>query len=125
MQHAGLRLDEKGSVGLTDPVARADRTGDVRLSCDEDPACVLESDTGVITLLSGPSDTGSPDVCRHHARTSTSRSAKLAAAAAGSQLCVGTPSGGTALLVLRIKATSQSKGARFVTADLTVWSPPS
>ncbi|MFK0013006.1 serine/threonine-protein kinase [Streptomyces sp. NPDC091027] len=125
VQHAGLRLDEKGSVGLTDPVARADRTGDVRLSCDEDPACVLESDTGVITLLSGPSDTGSPDVCRHHARTSTSRSAKLAAAAAGSQLCVGTPSGGTALLVLRVKATSQSKGARFVTADLTVWSPPS
>ncbi|MBT2482412.1 serine/threonine-protein kinase [Streptomyces sp. ISL-94] len=111
-----VRLDEKSSIGIKEPVQREDRTGDIRLNC-ENAGCALESDSSVITMLFGEPH-GSLDECWILLKGATARSFSLAPAAAGSEFCVKHPSGDIALLVLQIKSTVGPAG--FVVADMTV-----
>ncbi|MGW0748341.1 serine/threonine-protein kinase [Streptomyces sp. NPDC002587] len=119
--HPGLRLDEKNSIGIKDPVRRDDLTGDIRLNC-EVTGCQLVSDTSVFTMLYAEPGTGSLDTCSLLTRAATSKEFPLAAAAGGSEICVRHPSGDIALLVIQIKSTQYVKGTSgSVTADMTVW----
>ncbi|MFE9634271.1 serine/threonine-protein kinase [Streptomyces sp. NPDC006463] len=115
-----VRLDEENSIGIKEPVRRDDRTGDIRLNC-EVTGCQLESDASVLTLLYGPPGTGNLDTCRLMTRPAVSKKVPLAAAAAGSEICVMHPSGDIALLVIQIKSTPKLKELSFVSADMTVW----
>ncbi|MFJ4776744.1 protein kinase [Streptomyces sp. NPDC088762] len=111
-----VRMDEKNSIGVKEPVQREDRTGDIRLAC-EGVRCALESDSSVITMLFGEPH-GSIEECRILLKGATARSFSLAPAAAGSEFCVKHPSGDIVLLVLQIKSTLGP--APFVVADMTV-----
>lgn len=113
-------LDEKNSLNIKEPVERKDRKGDIRFVCN-DTNCSLESDTSVITMLySKPGATR--ESCRIALSGADSRRLPLAAAAAGSEICVKHPSGDIALLVIQVKSTALPKsGISFMTADMTVW----
>ncbi|MFP3989010.1 serine/threonine-protein kinase [Streptomyces sp. E11-3] len=115
-----LWLDEKNSLSIKEPVRRKDRKGDIRFVCGEH-SCALESDTSVITLLySKPGAT--LDSCRLALTGADSRRLPLAAAAAGSEICVKHPSGDIALFVIQVKSTALPKaGISFVTGEMTVW----
>ncbi|GAA3773797.1 serine/threonine-protein kinase [Streptomyces phyllanthi] len=111
-------LDAKNSLGIKEPVRRKDRKGDIRFVCEE-AGCALESDTSVITMLYGkPGATF--DSCRTALTGAKDRDLPLAAAAAGSEICVKHPSGDIALLVIQVKSTALPD-IGFVTADMTVW----
>ncbi|WJV50967.1 serine/threonine-protein kinase [Streptomyces flavofungini] len=113
-------LDEKNSLNIKEPVERKDRKGDIRFVCN-DTNCSLESDTSVITMLYGKPG-ATRDSCRIALRGADSRRLPLAAAAAGSEICVKHPSGDIALLVVQVKSTALPKsGISFLTADMTVW----
>ncbi|MEU9301784.1 serine/threonine-protein kinase [Streptomyces sp. NPDC048269] len=119
--YPGLRLDEKNSIGIREPVRHDDLTGDIRLNC-EVTGCQLVSDTSVFTMLYAEPGTGTHDTCSLLTRAATSKEFPLAAAAAGSEICVRHPSGDIALLVIQIKSTQYVKGTSgSVTADMTVW----
>ncbi|MFD0420097.1 serine/threonine-protein kinase [Streptomyces sp. NPDC127108] len=113
-------LDEKNSLNIKEPVERKDRKGDIRFVCN-DTNCSLESRTSVITMLySKPGATR--ESCRIALAGADSRRLPLAAAAAGSEICVKHPSGDIALLVIQVKSTALPKsGISFMTADMTVW----
>lgn len=113
-------LDEKNSLNIKEPVERKNRKGDIRFVCN-DTNCSLESDNSVITMLySKPGAT--LDSCRIALTGADSRRLPLAAAAAGSEICVKHPSGDIALLVVQVKSTALPKsGISFLTADMTVW----
>ncbi|WP_369780520.1 serine/threonine-protein kinase [Streptomyces sp. R33] len=120
--HTMLMLEEKNSISLKDPVRHEDRTGDIRLTCAEQE-CALESDSSLMTLLFGE-PSGSFEECR--ALTANgSRRVPLAAVALGSEICVRSPSGDIALLVIQVKSTVHVKGVpNFVSTDMTVWRTP-
>lgn len=112
-------LDEKNSLDIKEPVERKDRKGDIRFVCGE--TCALKSDTSVITMLYGKPGAGL-DTCRRALDGADSRDLPLAAAAAGSEICVRHPSGDIALLVVQVKSTAlPHSGVSFVTADMTAW----
>ncbi|MFC9294149.1 protein kinase [Streptomyces sp. NPDC057011] len=116
-----VRLDEKNSIGIKEPVNRTDRSGDIRLNCKV-LGCQLESDESAITLLYADPGTGSLDTCRLLTGEGAGHKLPLAATAAGSEICVRHPSGDIALLVIRIKSTVQLEGVPdWITADMTVW----
>ncbi|WP_314254901.1 serine/threonine-protein kinase [Streptomyces kutzneri] len=118
--YPSLRLDEENSIGIKDPVERATRAGDLRLDCKQS-LCALESDTSVITLLSGEPH-GSLDSCRSALGNRSTRSQTLLQAAAGSELCIKHQSGDIALLVLTLKSTPMLEELpSFLMADMTVW----
>ncbi|WKD34603.1 serine/threonine-protein kinase [Streptomyces xanthophaeus] len=118
--YPGLTLNEENSVGIKEPVQRANRAGDLRLDCEE-TGCRLESDTSVISLLSGEPH-GSLDSCRTALGTRSTRSQSLSQAAAGSELCVKHQSGDIALLVLTLKSTPWMRELPgSLRADMTVW----
>ncbi|MFA7766055.1 serine/threonine-protein kinase [Streptomyces sp. NRRL S-448] len=120
LPYPSLRLDEENSIGIKDPVLRATRAGDLRLDCEQ-VGCTLESDTSVITLLSGEPN-GSLDSCRTALGGSPTRSQTLSAAAAGSEFCIKHQSGDIALLVLTLKSTPWvHELPSFLMADMTVW----
>ncbi|MEU9473943.1 serine/threonine-protein kinase [Streptomyces avermitilis] len=113
-------LDEKNSLDIKEPVERKDRKGDIRFVCKE-TSCALESDTSVISMLySKPGAT--PDSCRLALTGAASHRLPLAAAAAGSEICIKHPSGDIALLVIQVKSTAlPNSGVSFITADMTIW----
>ena len=114
-------LTEKNSLSIKTLEERKDRKGDIRFVC-KDAGCALESDTSVITTLySKPGAT--LDSCRLGLTGAKSHSFPLAAAAAGSEICVKSPSGDIALLVVQVKSTAlwDTPGISFLTADVTVW----
>lgn len=113
-------LDAKNSLSVEEPVERKNRTGDIRLVCAE-RGCALESRTSVMTMLY--TDPGATlDTCRAVLDSADSHRLPLAAAAAGSEICVKHPSGDIALLVIQVKSTAlPASGVSFVTADMTVW----
>ncbi|MFG2873562.1 serine/threonine-protein kinase [Streptomyces sp. NPDC048337] len=116
-----VRLDEKNSVGIKEPVNREDRAGDIRMNC-EVTGCQLESDESVFTLLYAEPGTGSLDSCRLLTGAATSHRLPLAATAAGSEICVRHPSGDIALIVIKIKSIVELKDLPgWITADMTVW----
>ncbi|MER6256668.1 protein kinase [Streptomyces sp. NPDC001584] len=118
--YPGLTLNEENSVGIKEPVQRANRAGDLRLDCEQS-VCTLESDTSVITLLSGEPH-GSLDSCRTALGTRSTRKQSLSQAAAGSELCIKHQSGDIALLVLTLKSTPWIGDLpSFLMADMTVW----
>ncbi|WP_156727581.1 serine/threonine-protein kinase [Streptomyces apocyni] len=113
-------LDEKNSINVKEPIRREDHKGDIRFACT-DKGCALESDTSVITMLYGKPG-ASLDGCRIALKGADSRRLPLAAAAAGSEICVKHPSGDIALLVVQVKSTAlPDSGVSFVYADMTVW----
>ncbi|MGW0954808.1 serine/threonine-protein kinase [Streptomyces sp. NPDC002545] len=110
-------LDKKNSLDIKDPVERDDRKGDIRFVCKD--TCALESDTSVFSILYGkPGATF--DSCRLALTEPEGHRLPLAAAAAGSEICVKHPSGDIALLVIQVKSTALPE-IGFVTADMTVW----
>ncbi|MFI5469946.1 protein kinase [Streptomyces cacaoi] len=111
-------LDAKNSLDVKEPVRREDSKGDIRFSCEQ-TGCALESDTSVFNMLYGDPG-GSLDSCRIVLTGAKSHRLPLAAAAAGSEICVKHPSGDIALLVIQVKSTALPDIA-FVTADMTVW----
>ncbi|MEY2232426.1 serine/threonine-protein kinase [Streptomyces sp. BF23-19] len=118
--YPALRLDDSNSVGIKEPVERATRSGDLRLTCDEGN-CELQSDTSVIVQLSGKPN-GSLESCRAALEGKGTRSQSLSSAAAGSEFCVKHRSGDIALLVLALKSTPWMENLpSFLMADMTVW----
>ncbi|MGW6519830.1 protein kinase domain-containing protein [Streptomyces sp. NPDC054962] len=111
-------LDAKTSLDVKEPVRREDAKGDIRFACKQDD-CALESDTSVLSLVYGDPG-GGLDTCRILLTGAKSHRLPLAAAAAGSEICVKHPSGDIALLVIQVKSTALPDIA-FVTADMTVW----
>ncbi|MFE2142401.1 serine/threonine-protein kinase, partial [Streptomyces sp. NPDC059456] len=119
--HPQVRLDEKNSIGIKDPVDREDRTGDIRLDCAKQ-SCELASDTSVFTQLYAGPGTGSLDTCSLLTKASTQHTLPLAASAPGTEICVRHPSGDIALLVIQVKSVVRLSGLPdWITADMTVW----
>ncbi|MFK0045223.1 serine/threonine-protein kinase [Streptomyces sp. NPDC090741] len=114
-------LDEKNSIGITDPVKRQDRTGDIRLDCEK-KSCELVSDTSVLVQLYADPGTGNLDTCGLLTKASTQHTLPLAAAAPGTEICVRHPSGDIALLVIQIKSVVRLNGLPdWISADMTLW----
>ncbi|MFE5810364.1 serine/threonine-protein kinase [Streptomyces sp. NPDC056491] len=120
MPYGSLHLDESNSLGIQEPVERANPTGDIRLDCER-VGCELQSDTSAITMLRGKPN-GSLESCRTALKDTTARRQMLITAAAGSEFCVKHPSGEIALLVLTLKSTpGMSERESFLVLDMTVW----
>ncbi|WP_327132591.1 serine/threonine protein kinase [Streptomyces sp. NBC_01343] len=116
-----VRLDEKNSIGIKDPVRREDRTGDIRLECEKN-SCELVSDTSVIVQLFADPGTGNLDTCGLLTKAATQHKLPLAASAPGTEICVRHPSGDIALLVIQIKPVVRLPDLPgWITADMTVW----
>ncbi|MFF0598148.1 serine/threonine-protein kinase [Streptomyces antibioticus] len=122
--HPLQSLDEKTSFSFAEPVRREDRKGDVRFDCKQ-LGCALESDTSEIRLLYTDKPGADLDTCRTTltGKKSGSGSLPLAAVAAGSEICVGHPSGAIALLVVQVKSTAlwDTPGISFLMVDTTIW----
>ncbi|MEU7380091.1 serine/threonine-protein kinase [Streptomyces sp. NPDC042207] len=121
--YVGIRLDQKNSLDIKKGVERSDRKGDIRFGCKE-AGCELESDTSTMVLLFGDPGASFED-CRDLLAGADShrgnyRRIYLAAAAAGSEICVKHPSGDIALFVINVKSTALPEFG-FVMADMTVW----
>ncbi|MFI5666969.1 serine/threonine-protein kinase [Streptomyces sp. NPDC051704] len=119
--HPQVRLDEKNSIGIKDPVKREDRTGDIRLDCEKN-SCELVSDTSVIVQLYADPGTGNLDTCGLLTKAATQHKLPLAASAPGTEICVRHPSGDIALLVIQTKPVVRLPDLPgWITADMTVW----
>ncbi|MEV7559819.1 serine/threonine-protein kinase [Streptomyces sp. NPDC089795] len=120
--YPALKLGEDNSISIKEPIERATRSGDLRLTCNR-VDCDLESDTSVIIQLSGKPN-GSLDSCRAALEGRTEKSRSLMIAASGSEFCVKHQSGDIALLVLTLKSMpvmSLEDVSSFVIVDMTVW----
>ncbi|WP_399886207.1 protein kinase [Streptomyces sp. BBFR51] len=112
-------LDAKNSVSISDGETDENRKGDIRFTCAQ--TCALESDTSVFTMMLGEPGATYED-CRQmtvDAETDGDH-LPLAAASAGTEICVRHRNGDIALLVLQVKSTAMPEAA-FVTADMTIW----
>ncbi|MEV1023830.1 serine/threonine-protein kinase [Streptomyces sp. NPDC050264] len=116
--HAGMWVDAKRSLSFAAPFQREDPEGDIRFSCKQ-AGCALTSKTSVFTQIFGKPD-ADRKMCDLMTRTQKAHSLPLAAAAAGTQICVRNRDGDIASLVLQVKSTAMPEIA-FVTADMTVW----
>ncbi|ATL31532.1 serine/threonine-protein kinase [Streptomyces formicae] len=117
--HPGQWLDAKTSVSLKEPTRRENLTGDIRFTCAKDAGCALESDTSVL-LLRYAKPGADLDKCRFELTGAKEHRLPLAAAAAGSEICVKHRNGDIALLVVQVKSTAVPD-IGFLTADMTVW----
>ncbi|MEU9591550.1 protein kinase [Streptomyces sp. NPDC048193] len=115
-------LYRTNSLSLSDPMLRTDRGGDIRLVCEDDTDCALRSDTSrFVQLFNGKA--ASADVCRHlltGATGSAYRTWSLAAADAGTRICVGNDAGDVAALAIQVKQTALPEEA-FLQLGMTVW----
>ena len=115
-------LDRTNSLSLDEPMLRSDLKGDIRLVCEDGVDCALQSGTGrFVQLFNGKA--ASLDVCRHllgGAIGADYRTWSLAAAEAGTQLCVGDDSGGVGALAIQVKQTALPQEA-FLQLGMTVW----
>ncbi|WP_235882114.1 aldehyde dehydrogenase family protein [Streptomyces apricus] len=121
--HAQQWLDAKTSLSFKEPISREDRKGDIRFNC-KDPSCELESDTSLLVMMFAEPGT-TLDMCRlilsgAEKNKSRHRVLPLAAAAAGTEICVKHSSGDIALLVVQVKSTALPDIA-FLTLDMTIW----
>ncbi|WP_413758509.1 serine/threonine-protein kinase [Streptomyces sp. MMBL 11-3] len=121
--HAQQWLDAKTSLSFKEPFSREDRKGDIRFNC-KDPSCELESDTSLLVMMFAEPGT-TLDMCRlilsgAEKNKSRHRVLSLAAAAAGTEICVKHSSGDIALLVVQVKSTALPDIA-FLTLDMTIW----
>ncbi|MFD4346873.1 serine/threonine-protein kinase [Streptomyces coelicoflavus] len=114
----GASVDADSSLSLTDGTRRDDRKGDIRFDC-KDVGCALDSDTSVFTLMYGDPGAGYEE-CALMTASQKSHRLYLAAAAAGSEICVRNRNGDIALLVVQTKSTAMPDLA-FLDADVTVW----
>ncbi|MFF8680132.1 serine/threonine-protein kinase [Streptomyces sp. NPDC015237] len=114
-------LDGKNSLSIGTGTTSDHRKEDIRFACRQ-TSCALESDTSVFSLLYGDPGATYED-CRarlaDEADTNGHR-LPLAAAAAGSEICVKHRNGDIVLLVVQVKSTAMPDSG-FVTADMTVW----
>ncbi|MGV9284836.1 protein kinase domain-containing protein [Streptomyces sp. NPDC003730] len=114
----GASVDADSSLSLTDGTRRDDREGDIRFDC-KDVGCALDSDTSVFTLMYADPGAGYEE-CALMTASQKSHRLYLAAAAAGSEICVRHRNGDIALLVVQTKSTAMPDLA-FLDADVTVW----
>ncbi|MEV5876926.1 protein kinase [Streptomyces sp. NPDC052101] len=112
-------LDAKTSLSLKakDP-GRKDRKGDIRFDCQA-LGCELKSDSTVFMQMFGAHGT-TLDECRLMLRSAKNHSWTLAAAAAGTEICMKDTEGNIGLYVIQVKSTAMPDIA-FLTGDLTVW----
>ncbi|MFB6848577.1 protein kinase [Streptomyces sp. NPDC056373] len=113
-----LMLTPESSLSFRKPFMRDDRKGDIRLDC-KSVGCAVESDTSVFVQLFGKSG-ATLDECRLILARADRHRWTLAAAAAGSEICVQHKNGDIALLVLQTKSTALPDIA-FVQLDMTIW----
>jgi hypothetical protein len=115
-------LRRANSLSLNEPMLPEDRTGDIRLDCEDDVDCALQSDTSrFVQLFNGKA--ASPEACRHLLGGATGpeyRTWTLAAADEGTQICVGNDSGDIAALTIQVKQTALREEA-FLQLGMTVW----
>ncbi|WP_081236152.1 serine/threonine-protein kinase [Streptomyces viridosporus] len=113
-----LMLTGENSASTRSGNQREDREGDIRFDCSRG-SCALESDTSVFNMVFG--DPGATyETCRMLTSGVDSHRLPLAAAAAGSEICVKNRQGDIALLVVQVKSTAMPD-IGFLTADMTVW----
>jgi hypothetical protein len=115
-------LDTENSLSLRQPMIRTDRKGDIRLNCEDDPDCALESDTSVFfQLFSGKA--GTLAGCRFLLTGATGpeyRTSTLAAAADGTHFCVGNSQGDIGVLEIQNMQTILRDEA-FLQLNMKVW----
>ncbi|MFF3301691.1 serine/threonine-protein kinase [Streptomyces sp. NPDC002908] len=112
-----LYTDNSMSLKSTEPQLE-NRKGDVRLSC-ESAGCELKSDHTVFMQMFGGHGT-TLDECRLMLAKATSHEWSLAAAAAGTEICMKDDQGNIGLYVIQTKSTALPDLA-FLQGDLTVW----
>jgi hypothetical protein len=120
--HPQVWLDEDNSMAFKKPVEPKNNKGDIRFSCKKN-GCALESDTSAIQMVYSEKPGATLDTCRSVLTGSKNRDLPLAAAAAGSEICLKGPSGDIALLVVQVKSTAlwDKPGISFLLADVTIW----
>ncbi|MEU0228150.1 protein kinase [Streptomyces sp. NPDC006284] len=115
-------LRRTNSLSLNEPRLPDDRTGDIRLDCEDDVDCTLRSDTSrFVQLFNGKA--ASAETCRHLLSGATGpeyRTWSLAAADEGTRICVGNDSGDIAALTIQVKQTALREEA-FLQLGMTVW----
>lgn len=114
-------LNGENSLSITTGTMREDREGDIRFACEQ-ASCALESDTSAFSIMLGEPGATYED-CRLRfadASGTDGRRLPLAAASAGTEICVKHRDGDIVLLVLQVKSTAMPD-IGFVTADMTVW----
>ncbi|NEB09950.1 hypothetical protein G3I32_13925 [Streptomyces coelicoflavus] len=116
--YSGVSVDAENSVSLSDGRSRKPSEGDIGFSCAR-AGCELESDTSVFVRMYGEPG-ATYDDCRLFTAHAKSHSLPLAAASAGTEICVRHRNGDIALLVVQVKSTAMPD-LGFVMADLTVW----
>ncbi|MFE5259358.1 serine/threonine-protein kinase [Streptomyces coelicoflavus] len=118
--YGALLVNSDNSLSLTDGTMREDRKGDIRFDC-ANASCALESDTSVFTILLG--DPGADyEECRRMTADQDAHRLPLAAASAGTEICVRRDNGDIVLFVVQVKSTALPEAA-FITMDTTVWRP--
>ncbi|MFE2016989.1 serine/threonine-protein kinase [Streptomyces sp. NPDC059499] len=112
-------LDAKNSLSLksSDP-SLTGRKGDIRFGCETD-GCELKSDSTVFVQIFGGHGT-TLDECRLMLRSADRHTWPLAAAAAGTEICMKDKEGNIGLYVIQTKSTALPDLA-FLQGDLTVW----
>ncbi|MET9446149.1 serine/threonine-protein kinase [Streptomyces cinerochromogenes] len=117
--HPQVWLDAKNSLSLKDEYPqRKDRKGDIRFDC-QDPSCELKSDSVSFVQIMGGHGT-TLDMCRLMLGNGKYHRWGLAAAAAGTEICMKDDEGNIGLYVIQTKSTALPDIA-FLTGDLTVW----
>ncbi|PWI09487.1 serine/threonine protein kinase [Streptomyces sp. NWU339] len=118
--YVGLSLSPENSLSIGSGKLRKDRKGDIRFGCSKKVGCELESDTSVFTMVYGDPGDGTYETCRLLTASQDARLFPLAAAAAGSEICVKDGDGNIGLFVIQTKSTALPD-LGFVRADMTVW----
>ncbi|GGW82334.1 serine/threonine protein kinase [Streptomyces lucensis JCM 4490] len=114
-----VRLDAENSLSLKDKEPeRKNRKGDIRFDC-QTSSCELKSDSTVFVQIFGQSGT-SLDECRLILRHATRHRWTLAAAAAGTDICMKDADGNIGLFTIQVKSTAMPDLA-FLMGDLTIW----
>ncbi|WP_030742905.1 serine/threonine-protein kinase [Streptomyces sp. NRRL S-31] len=117
--YAPLTVDARNPLSIEDPWGKPrNGKGDIRFGC-ESVGCELKSDASAFVQIMGGHGT-TLDECRLMLGSGKYHTWKLAAAAAGSEICIKHPSGDIALFVIQTKSTALPDLA-FVQGDLTVW----
>ncbi|MFB4422391.1 serine/threonine-protein kinase [Streptomyces sp. QL37] len=115
----GVWLDAKNSLSLnnSEPELKG-RKGDIRFSCEQ-AGCELKGDNVVFMQIFGGHGT-TLDECRLMLGSAAKHSWTLAAAVAGTEICMKDDEGNIGLYAIQTKSTALPDIA-FLTGDLTVW----
>ncbi|KQZ18786.1 serine/threonine-protein kinase [Streptomyces clavifer] len=114
-----MRLDAKSSLSLSGSEPQLEGPeGDVRFGC-KSVGCELWGEETVFIQMFGAHGT-TLDECRLMLGSTTRHSVKLAAAAAGTEICMKDAEGNIGLYVIQTKSTAIPDLA-FLQGDLTVW----